>query len=50
MSSDIVSLSLFFFLRKKCDRFREEDRSGGIEEDEIEANFILVILRNFTIM
>ena len=36
MSSDIVSLSLFFFLREECDRFRNEDRSGGIVEDEIE--------------
>ena len=34
------SLSLFFFLREECDRFRDEDRSGGIMEDEIEANFI----------
>ena len=45
-----LSLSLFFFLREECDQFRDEDRSGGIEEDKIEANFILVILRNFTIM
>ena len=33
-----LSLSLFFFLREECDRFRDEDRSGGIEKDEIEAN------------
>lgn len=35
-----LSLSLFFFLREECDRFRDEDRSGGIVENEIETNFI----------